>query len=70
MLQNKVGQLAESQANTDDKYSKVRQENVGLNQRFGNVTHLVSFFLGQQVVLTYLYLGQFVKNLSIDFLPI
>ena len=60
-----MGQLAESQANTDDKYSKVRQENVGLNQRFGNVTYLV--YLGQQVVLRNLYLGQFFKSLSIDF---
>ena len=33
ILQTQVGQLAESQASTDDRYSKVRQENVTLNQR-------------------------------------
>lgn len=33
MLQEQVGHLAESQANTDDRYSKVKQENASLTQK-------------------------------------
>jgi len=33
MLEKQVGHLAESQASTDDRYSKVKQENVALNQK-------------------------------------
>ena len=34
MLQEQVGHLAESQATTDDRYSKVKQENQTLTQKF------------------------------------
>ena len=33
MLQEQVGHLAESQATTDDRYSKVKQENQTLTQK-------------------------------------
>ena len=33
MLQEQVGHLAESQATTDDRYSKVKQENATLTQK-------------------------------------
>lgn len=36
MLQEQVGHLAESQATTDDKYSKVKQDNTSLIARYND----------------------------------